>query len=173
MSIDVSQSEALPCAPHEVVITRVLHAPRQLVWQAMTDPEHVVQWWGPVGFTTITEKHEFRVGGVWKHVMIGPDGARYPAKSVFTAIHEPELVSYTHGGAKEGDKAVSFEASWLFEEINAWTTRLTMKVVFANAEDRNYVVEHYGALEGGRQTLARLDEFLAQRAAVVTSREVP
>lgn len=163
MTLDTSRSESLPCAANEIVIMRVLNAPRELVWQAMTDPKQVVNWWGPVGFTTITEKHEFRVGGVWKHVMIGPDGARYPNKSVFTVIREHEQVSYTHGGAKEGEQGVSFEATWLFEEINAWTTRLTLRSVFPSAADRDRVIKQYGALEGGKQTLARLADYLAQR----------
>ena len=160
---DPSLSVVEPGAANEIVISRVLAAPRQLVWQAMTDPQHVAHWWGPVGFTTVTEKHEFRVGGAWKHVMIGPDGARYPNKSVFTVIREYEQVSYTHGGAKEGEQGVSFEATWLFEEIDARTTRLTLCSVFPTAADRERVIKQYGALEGGRQTLARLEEFLASR----------
>lgn len=163
MTIDTNRSEALPGAANEIVITRVLHAPRELVWQAMTDPQQVVQWWGPVGFTTVTETHDFRVGGVWKHVMIGPDGARYPNKSVFTVIREYEQVSYEHGGAKVGEQGVSFEATWLFEEINACTTRLTLRSVFPSAADRERVIQQYGALEGAKQTLARLDEFLGTR----------
>lgn len=160
---DLSQSTVEPGAENEMIISRVLHAPRQLVWQAMTDPRQVAQWWGPVGFTTVTEKHEFRVGGVWKHVMIGPDGTRYPNKSVFTEIREHELIAYAHGGAKEGEQGVSFEATWLFEEINAWTTRLTLRSIFPTAADRERVIKQYGALEGGKQTLARLDGFLVGR----------
>lgn len=105
------------------------------------------------------------MGGVWKHVMIGPDGARYPNKSTFTAIREPELIAYSHGGAKEGEQGVHFEASWAFEEINASTTRLTLRSVFATAADRNRVVEQYGAIEGGKQTLGRLAGYLIQREA--------
>lgn len=163
MSIDPSKSQSLPCAPNEIVITRVLHAPRDLVWRAMTDPEQVDHWWGPVGFQTITEHHDFRVGGVWKLVMIGPDGARYPNKTTFTAIKEFEQVSYVIRGAREGEQGVSFEATWTFEVIDAHSTRLTINHKFPSQADRDRVIEQYGALEGGKQTLARLDEFLAQR----------
>ena len=48
----------------EMVITRLIDAPRELVWEAMTNPEHVVYWWGPNGFTNTLEKMDFRVGGV-------------------------------------------------------------------------------------------------------------
>ena len=170
---DLSRSVALPAPANEIIITRVLHAPRHLVWQAMTNPEHVVQWWGPIGFSTITEKHEFRVGGIWKHVMVGPDGTRYPNKSIFTDIREHELIAYSHGGAKEGEQGVSFEAFWIFEEINAWTTRLTLRSVFPSAADRTRVIEQYGALEGGKQTLARLSKFLDEFPASRQSPDKP
>src|SRR5208282_5102482 len=69
------QNEA---ADREIVITRVVDAPRELVWEAMTDPWHVIHWWGPRGFTTTVETMEVRTGGVWKLVMHGPDGTNYP-----------------------------------------------------------------------------------------------
>jgi Activator of Hsp90 ATPase homolog 1-like protein len=71
------ESKVEDAPDNEIIISRVLNAPRELVWQAMTDPEHVAQWWGPNGFTTIIEKMELRVGGVWKHVIIGPDDQTY------------------------------------------------------------------------------------------------
>ena len=57
----------------EIVISRIFNAPRELVWEAMTKPEHVVNWWGPNGFTNTLEKMDFRVGGEWNHVMHGRD----------------------------------------------------------------------------------------------------
>ena len=61
-------------ADREVVITRILNAPRELIWEAWTNPEHIVNWWGPDGFITTIEKMDFRVGGEWKYMMVGPDG---------------------------------------------------------------------------------------------------
>ena len=72
----------------EIVLSRVFDAPRELVWQAMADPKHVVQWWGPRGFSTTIKKMDFRVGGVWEHTMHGPDGVNFPNKSVFKEIVE-------------------------------------------------------------------------------------
>ena len=62
----------------EIVITRVFDAPRDLVWDAWTDPKQVVQWWGPQGFTTTIHEMDVRPGGVWRHTMHGPDGTEYP-----------------------------------------------------------------------------------------------
>jgi hypothetical protein len=62
----------------EILIERIINAPRELVWEAWTDPKHLEKWWGPNGFTTTTKEFDFRVGGVWRHVMHGPDGTNYP-----------------------------------------------------------------------------------------------
>jgi uncharacterized protein YndB with AHSA1/START domain len=55
-----------PTTDREIVISRVLDAPRELVWEVWTDPRHVVHWWGPDGFTTTIETMDVRPGGVWK-----------------------------------------------------------------------------------------------------------
>ena len=67
-----------------VVITRVFDAPRELVWQAWTDPKMMAQWFGPRGFTSSVPQLEPRVGGALRIVMHGPDGNDYPMKGVFT-----------------------------------------------------------------------------------------
>ena len=145
----------------EIIISRIFGAPRELVWEAWTNPEHVVQWWGPNGFTTTIEKMDFRVGGVWKHVMHGPDGTDYPNISVFKEIVKPERIVYSHGGGKQGGPGVHFLSTWTFEALGN-QTRLTMHGVFDSPADRDLVVKEYGAIEGGKQTLARLAEFLAK-----------
>jgi len=145
---------------NEIVLSRVFAAPRELVWQAMTDPEHVVHWWGPNGFTTTIKRMDFRVGGVWKHVMHGPDGTDYPNSSVFREIVAPERVVYSHGGGKKGGPGAHFVATWTFEAVDARTTRLTLRMVFDTPADRDVVVKEYGAIEGGKQTLQRLADYL-------------
>ena len=151
-------------ADREIVISRTFEAPRELVWEAMANPQHVVNWWGPNGFTTTIEKMDFRVGGVWKHVMHGPDGTDYPNSSVFEEIVKPERIVYSHGGGKAGGPAAHFTATWTFEALGK-QTRLTMRSVFDTAADRDLVVKEYGAIEGGKQTLARLDAYLAKMPA--------
>ena len=59
----------------EMVITRLINAPPARVFDAWTDPEQVVKWWGPRGFTTTTHKLEVKPGGVWCFVMHGPTAA--------------------------------------------------------------------------------------------------
>jgi len=145
----------------EIIISRVLHAPRELVWQAWTDPKHVVHWWGPRGFTNTTKRHEFRVGGVWEHVMHGPDGANYPNKSTFKEIVPLERITFVHGGGHEEGPGATFVATWTFETVEGNKTRLTGRMVFPSAGARDFVVKEFGAIEGGKQTLARASEYVS------------
>src|ERR1700744_1656266 len=144
----------------EIIITRTFDAPRELVWRAMTDRQRVIHWWGPRGFTTSIEEMDFRVGGVWKHVMQGPDGAKYPNKSIFKEIIAPEKIVYSHGGGREDGAAAgaNFTATWTFETLAPNKTKLTLHNVFPTAAARDFVVKEYGAIEGGKQTLERLSE---------------
>jgi len=145
----------------EIAISRVFNAPRELVWQAWTDPQHVVHWWGPRGFSTTIKKMDFRVGGVWEHIMRGPDGVNYPNKSTFKEIVPLERIVYAHGGGREHGPGASFTATWTFEAMADGKTRLTGRLVFPTAEARDFVVREFGAILGGKQTLMRLSEHLA------------
>ncbi len=146
----------------EISVSRVFDAPREMVWRAMTDPAQVVKWWGPRGFTTTIEEMNVKPGGIWKHVMRGPDGTEYPNKSIFTEVVEPERIVYSHGGGRKGDRGVHFVATWTFDALEDGKTRLTMRSVFSTVEDRDRIVRDYGAIEGAKQTLERLGEQLAQ-----------
>ncbi len=159
--MDMAKQAATTTADREIVVSRVFDAPRELVWEAWTDPRHVIHWWGPDGFTTTIEKMDVRPGGVWKLIMHGPDGTDYPNKSTFTEVVKPERICFSHGGGRKGDPAAQFEATWTFEALGN-QTRLTIHMVFPSAADRERVVRDYGALKGANQTLARLAGYLPQ-----------
>jgi uncharacterized protein YndB with AHSA1/START domain len=152
---------AADMSDREIVISRVFDAPRELVWEAWTDPRQVVNWWGPQGFSTTIDEMDVRPGGAWRLTMHGPDGAEYPNKSIFIEVVKPERIVYSHGGGKKGAPGANFEATWTFEKQGN-QTRLTIRMVFPSAEARDQVVKVYGAIEGGNQTLARLAEHLAK-----------
>jgi uncharacterized protein YndB with AHSA1/START domain len=147
-------------AGREIVLTRVFDAPRELVWDAWTDPRHIVKWWGPRGFTTTIHQMDVRPGGIWKQTMHGPDGTDYPGQSVFIEVVKPERIVYSMTGGKKGERAVQFQATWTFE-TQGRKTKLTLRMLFASAQEREFVEQTYGAVEGGIQTLARLAEYLA------------
>ncbi len=95
----------------------------------------------------------------------GPDGAEYPNHSVFQEVVPGERLVYSHGGFKKGGSAVSFESTWTFEALDARTTRVTVRMVFATAEERDRVAREFGAIQGLSQTLSRLRERLARAEA--------
>lgn len=78
----------------EVVISRTFNAPRALVWQAWTDPGHVMQWWGPQGFSNTACDMDFRVGGAFRLSMCTPDGSTYPCLGIYREIVAPERIVY-------------------------------------------------------------------------------
>ncbi len=145
-------------ADREIVLTRLLAAPPELVFQAWTDPAHVTQWWGPGGFTTTTYKMEVRPGGVWRFCMHGPDGRDYQNQITYLEVIKPERLVYKHGGEAECEP-VSFQVTVTFEEQQG-KTRLTVQMLFPSAIAREHVIKTYGADEGLKQTLARLAEHL-------------
>jgi uncharacterized protein YndB with AHSA1/START domain len=145
-------------ADREIVITRLVDAPRGLVWDAWTRQEHLDKWWGPNGFTITTLAIDVREGGEWRFIMHGPDGTDYPNNIVFTELKQPERISHDHGG---DDGKVHFQATITFEEQEG-KTFITMKSVFHSKEERDYVVKEHGAIEGGKQTLGRLAEYVSK-----------
>lgn len=125
---------------------------------------------GPAGFSTTIETMDVRVGGNWKHVMHGPDGANYPNHSVFQEIVRPERIVYSHGGHREGGPGVSFISTWTFDVVEGSKTKVTIRMEFPTADERNFVVKEYGAIEGGKQTLERLGEFLPQLKNITSTK---
>ena len=148
----------------EILITRLLEAPRERVGAAMTNLDEIERWWGPNGFTNKTEEFSFKPGGLWRHTMIGPDGAEYPNVTRFEEIAALERIVYTNGGGRKGAKGESFRATWTLKAVGD-KTELTLRMVFATAEARDRIVKEYDAIEGGKQTLGRLAEHLAKKPA--------
>lgn len=144
----------------EIVIERIVNAPRDLVWRAWTEADQVAKWWGPNGFTTTIHEMHVRVGGVWRFIMHGPDGTDYPNKIVYREIVQPERLVYDHG---DDDGNNSFQSTVTFVAMGN-RTKVTMRAVFPTAEARAAAVK-FGAVEGGQQTLARLEQHLATGSA--------
>ena len=161
MAESKAESSSTNTADREIVITRVFDAPRELVFKAWTDPNHVAHWWGPRGFTTTIHEMDVRPGGVWRLVMHGPDGTDYPNKIIFDEVTAPERLVYTNSGGKKGGPFAQFQNTVTFEEQSG-KTKLTMRMLFPSAEARDLVIKEYGAIEGGNQTLGRLAEYLAK-----------
>jgi len=73
----------------EIVMSRIYDAPREVVWEAMTEARHVAQWWGGPGFTNPLCEMDVRPGGLWRHVMRFPDGRELHMSFVFLEVDRP------------------------------------------------------------------------------------
>ena len=146
-------------ADREIVISRVISAPRELVFEAFTEVRHLSRWWGPEGFTTTTRAFEFRVGGEWDFVMHGPDGTDYQEWISWTEIAPPERIALLHGESRDDPNA--FESVMTFAPDGA-ATRIEMRTVFPTKELRDEAVEKYHAIEGGQQTLSNLAAYVTE-----------
>lgn len=144
-------------ADREIVISRRIDAPRELVFEVFTEVRHLSRWWGPEGFTTTTHAFEFRVGGEWVFVMHGPDGTDYQEWICWTEIAPPERIALLHGETRGDPNAF---ASVLTFEPDGAATRIEMRTLFPTKELRDEAVEKYHAIEGGRQTLGKLAAYV-------------
>jgi uncharacterized protein YndB with AHSA1/START domain len=144
----------------ELIVNRVLKAPRELVYDTWTDPKHLANWWGPNGFTITILEADIRAGGLWRYLMHGPDGADYPNRIDYIEVVKPERLVYDHGEDEENDPS-RFHVQVTFERDGDKKTSLTMKSLFPTVEDLRIAVENYGAVEGAMSTLDRLEDLLA------------
>jgi uncharacterized protein YndB with AHSA1/START domain len=145
-------------AARTILTMRTYDAPRARVFEAWTDATHLAQWWGPNGFTTTTHAIDVRPGGVWRFVMHGPDGTDYQNQITYEEIVKPERLVYRQGGDVDA-LPVQFRVTVTFEDLGG-KTKLTMRMVFPSAAERDRVAEKYGAIEGAKQHLERLAQHL-------------
>jgi uncharacterized protein YndB with AHSA1/START domain len=162
--VDARNSIDIESEPQAIIAVREFDAPRELVFQAWTDPAHLSQWWGPDGFTTTTGAFDMRPGGVWRFVMHGPDGRDYDNRITFDEIVTPERIRYHHGGGDDVEP-VQLRTTVTFDDLGHSRTRVTLHAVFPSAAVRDRVIKDYGADKGAVQTLARLADYVSKLAA--------
>lgn len=153
----MSDSKETTATDRQIVVSRTIDAPREVVFEAFTAVRHLAQWWGPAGFTTTTRAFAFHVGGVWDFTMHGPDGTDYPEWITWTEITPPERIALRHG--EHRDDPNTFESVLTFTTDPAGTT-VELLTVFPTKELRDAAIEKHGAIEAGRQTLAHLADYV-------------
>ena len=144
-------------ADREIVISRVIGAAPEVVFEAFTEVRHLSRWWGPEGFTTTTRAFEFRVGGEWIFVMHGPDGTDYQNWISWTEIAPPERIALLHGESPTDPNAFQSELSFTPDGAG---TRVELRTVFRTKELRDEAAQKYHAVEGGQQTLSKLAAYV-------------
>ena len=139
----------------EIVMTRVLDAPRKRVFEAWTSPEHLPRWFGRRGWTLPVCEVDFRPGGAWRFVFRGPDGAGMGMYGVYQEITPPERIVYTE--SFEGYPGETINTLVLSEE--AGKTMITCSSLYPSKEARDAVLKTR-MQEGAAESLDRLAEHL-------------
>lgn len=152
-----ARSEHIPGIAHRVLeLTRVFHAPRSLVYQAWTLPEHLSQWSAPHGFTIPYGDSDIRPGGAWRCCMRSPDGVDHCCSGVYDEVVENERLIYTHAWDQaDGTRGHETVVTVLFAEHNGKTTLNFRQATFESAESCA------GHRDGWSQCFDRLGEHLA------------
>lgn len=159
----MNQTDTAP-ADRTFVIERVFDAPRELVFEAFSKPEHLKHWWGPKGWTLPVCELDFRPGGVWLYCMRGPGGEESWGKATYQEIKPPEKIVYTDdfvdsdGNVLEGTPQMQITLT--FEDSDG-KTKVINHAVFESAEALKSVLD-MGMTEGLKQTWDRLEAFLKQ-----------
>ena len=138
-----------------LIHTRILDAPRHLVWEVWTNPEHIKEWWGPDGFSLTTKSMTVEPGKTWDSIMHGW-GQDFDNKIEYVEVKKPSFLSYKHYGESED---YNFTVSISFTEVEG-KTLLTMKSIFKSKEIIEDLNRRVNAIEGGKQTLNRLENYL-------------
>ncbi|WP_246628108.1 SRPBCC family protein [Paenibacillus oenotherae] len=137
---------------NEIINTRELDAPQELVFQAWTNPELLARWWGPEGFTNTFHEFDLRPGGSWRFIMHGPDGADYPNGIIFNEIVPSERIVLDHLPPHE------FRVTATFEALEG-RTRLTFRQRFKSTEEFESIKAF--CAKANEQNIDRLEAVLA------------
>ena len=153
-------STATPAVSMEMELTRLIRAPRSLVWQAWTEVDKLQQWWGPQRFTNPRCEIDLRVGGPIRIDMRAPDGIVFPMSGEYEQIVPPErLVFLTSALDEQGEPIFTNRNTVIFRELDGATEiSLHTRVIDAKAAAWQYLK---GMREGWSSSLDKLEAFVA------------
>ncbi len=144
-----------PSTERELVVTRVIDAPRRLVYRAWTQPEHLARWWGPKGFTTIHCEADIRVGGHYRFGMRSPQGTDFWKRGVFRELLEPARIVFTFAWeSNDGTLGPELLTTVTLDEQGSGTQLTLHQTGFESIERRD---DH---VQGWTSTLERFAEYL-------------
>jgi uncharacterized protein YndB with AHSA1/START domain len=166
-------SDTVPIAGRELVIRRVFDAPRDLVWQAWTEPERLMQWWGPKDYIMNVSRLDLRPGGLFHYGMRSPDGREVWGRFAYIDVAAPEKLVFTNSFSDEagGITRHPMSATWPLEVLNIFTftesvqkTTLTMRGWPHHAttdEQKTFDENRENIKNGFIGTFEQLDEYLS------------
>jgi uncharacterized protein YndB with AHSA1/START domain len=136
----------------EIVSSRNINAPRELVYRAWSEPIHLKNWWGPKGFTNTFNEFDCRVGGKWSYIMHGPEKGNYVNECEFIKIEKPLLIAW-----KRFSKPI-FQVVATFEEVSNDKTKIVFRMLFNSADECRKVKAF--AVDKNEENFDRLEDEL-------------
>src|SRR5579883_608120 len=106
--METKKETAKSTAGRELKLTRIINAPRELVYEVWTNPEHIKHWWGPNGFTNTIFKMDVKQGGEWDFIMRGPDGVDYRNTHHYLELIKNERIVLVHTTGPKFQMTVTF-----------------------------------------------------------------
>jgi uncharacterized protein YndB with AHSA1/START domain len=149
----------LPDDQPVVIIERTFDAPRELVWEAFTNPRHVAQWFGGTGFTSPACTMDVRPGGLWRHVLRAPNGFEFAIESIFLEVVPPERLSWKNATEVHGPGAPPAVTQTVTLREDGARTHWRLEARYRYLEDRATSVQ-MGFATMVTQGVERLADFL-------------
>lgn len=146
---------------NQLIHTRLLNAPRELVWDVWTKPEHIREWWGPDGFTVTNHDMQVEKGGEWNFIMHG-HGMDFDNHVRYMEVIKPSLLIFKNGNDND---PMSFTVYVTFEEAEK-KTLMTIKSVFKSAEIIAELNRKVNAIESGKQTWDNLERYVNSQITI-------
>jgi len=159
MSSSTSTTDATTWSlDREIVLVRVIDAPRDAVFAAWIDPDAFCQWFGPDGFTCTVHEMDTRPGGRARFEMVSPDGTVFPNRFDYLEVVPSERLVMDHGSDVDDDPA-RFRVTVTFDEQSDGKTVVTLRQLHPTPEHRAEKIG-FGAVELGMQTMNKLARYL-------------
>jgi uncharacterized protein YndB with AHSA1/START domain len=152
-----------------LVITRVFDAPRELVFKAWTEPERLMHWWSPKGFTCPVSKVDLRPGGGYLNCMRSPEGKDYWSRGIYREIVEPERIVCTDSFADENGNPVSPQDYGMSAD---WPAEALIEATFVEHDGKTKLTVRHSPIkpgnerdmcrQGWNECLDKLADYLAE-----------
>ncbi len=143
-----------------IIMVRVFDAPRELVFEVMTDPKHIPQWWGKREHTTRVDRMDVRAGGLWRYIERDQHGNEFAFHGVYHTIEAPKRIVDTF--EFEGVPGHVVLETMTLEMSDDGKTKLTVSSVFQSVADRDGMISS-GMEEGANESYDRLEELLVRK----------
>jgi uncharacterized protein YndB with AHSA1/START domain len=155
------------CTEEDFTINWIFNAPRELVFKAWTEPERLMKWWGPRGFSTPVAKIDLRPGGKYYNCMRSPEGRDFCSTGVFREVKAPERLVYTdsfadHKGDPVSPSLYGMDPAWPQEVLTdvTFTELGGMTRISVHSAVPRSLAERQMAPQGWAESMVKLAEYL-------------